>query len=240
MLLPRALSVGLARHEDATGAAQSSAGTYDESMQYRNSPAGFSPIPKRPAGQRSRCQRYAGPSSHSYCNADPLEPRVGAYGTWHSPISAGTVASGALRLSRVVLDGDNIYWIEGRPAEGGRSVIVKRDDAGQIVDATPAATNVRTRVHEYGGAAYVVSHGIIYYSEFADQRVYELKPGGAPEPVTAAGRLVLCRRLSGPVATPSRARARRSHDERPRGRHDARQRRARRGAGRGNRHRVRS
>ena len=119
--------------------------------------------------------------------ADPLEPRVAAYGTWHSPISAGTVASGALRLSRVVLDADDIYWIEGRPAEGGRNVVVKRHPAGHIVDVTPASTNVRTRVHEYGGAAYVVSGGIVYYSEFADQRVYKLEPGGVPEAVTPPG-----------------------------------------------------
>jgi dipeptidyl aminopeptidase/acylaminoacyl peptidase len=119
--------------------------------------------------------------------ADPLEPRVAAFGAWHSPISAGTVASGALRLSRVVLDADEIYWIEGRPAEGGRNVVVKRHPAGHIVDVTPASTNVRTRVHEYGGAAYVVSDGIVYYSEFADQRVYKLTPGGMPEPVTSPG-----------------------------------------------------
>src|SRR5687767_14677342 len=92
---------------------------------------------------------------------DPLEPKVAACGTWRSPISAGAVASGALRLGRVVLDAEDIYWIEGRPAEGGRNVVVKRHAAGHIVDATPASANVRTRVHEYGGAAYVVSGGIL-------------------------------------------------------------------------------
>lgn len=114
-------------------------------------------------------------------------PIAAAFGTWKSPISPETVAAGAIRLSRVLLDADDIYWIEGRPAEGGRSVIVKRDRSGQMFDMTPAPTDVRTRVHEYGGAAYVVSDGILYYSEFADQRVYRLKPGEKPEAVTPSG-----------------------------------------------------
>ena len=120
-------------------------------------------------------------------DACPLEPVVAPYGTWTSPISAATVASAALRLGRIVLDANDIYWLEGRPAEGGRSVVVKRDRSGHIADMTPPSTDVRTRVHEYGGAAYVVSRGVLYYSEFADQRVYQLEPGGVPEPVTPPG-----------------------------------------------------
>ena len=94
---------------------------------------------------------------------------------------------GGVRLSSVVLEGNDIYWIEGRPEEGGRNVIVRRSDDGRIVDLTPRHTNVRTRVHEYGGAAYVVSRGTIYYSEFADQRLYKLIPGVPPEPLTSPG-----------------------------------------------------
>src|SRR5258708_19186820 len=109
------------------------------------------------------------------------------YGSWTSPIAARTVAASAIRLSSVVLDGDDIYWIEGRPREGGRSVVVKRSPDGHIADVTPDGTNVRTRVHEYGGAAYVVSGGTIYYSEFADQRLYRLKLGGRPEQLPAPG-----------------------------------------------------
>ena len=114
-------------------------------------------------------------------------PVVAPYGTWKSPIAAHTVAAGALRLGGVVLDGDDLYWIEGRPNEAGRSVIVKRSPDGHVADVTPAGTNVRTRVHDYGGAAYVVSRGTIYYSEFVDQRVYRLDPGSPPEPLTPPG-----------------------------------------------------
>lgn len=117
----------------------------------------------------------------------PVEPITACYGTWNSPISARAVAAGALRLGGVLLDGDDIYWIEARPEEGGRNTIVKRSADGRIGDITPAATNVRTRVHEYGGAAYTVSRGIIYYAEFSDQRLYRLQPRGTPEPLTPPG-----------------------------------------------------
>src|SRR5437773_440854 len=117
----------------------------------------------------------------------PAAPVVAPYGTWTSPLTARTVAAGALRLGSIAIDGDDIYWIEGRPDEGGRHVIVKRSADGRIADATPERTNVRTRVHEYGGAAYVVSRGVVYYSEFADQRLYRLVPGLSPEPITPPG-----------------------------------------------------
>jgi hypothetical protein len=112
---------------------------------------------------------------------------VAPYGSWKSPITAQTVAAGSLRLGGIVLDGDDLYWLEGRPDEGGRVVLVKRSPDGRIADATPAATNVRTRVHEYGGAAYVVSRGTIYFSEFSDQRLYRLTPGSPPAPLTPPG-----------------------------------------------------
>jgi len=92
-------------------------------------------------------------------------------------------------LGSVALDGDDIYWIEGRPGDAGRNVIVKRSASGLIADVTPAGTNVRTRVHEYGGAAYIVSGGIVHYAEFTDQRLYRLEPGGTPEPLTPPGDL---------------------------------------------------
>jgi dipeptidyl aminopeptidase/acylaminoacyl peptidase len=109
------------------------------------------------------------------------------YGTWASPITAEAVAAGALRLGSVLVDDETIYWLEGRPAEGGRDVIVKRAPDGRVSDVTPSGTNVRTRVHEYGGAAYVVSRGTVYYTEFADQRIYCLAPGGHTSPVTPPG-----------------------------------------------------
>ena len=96
------------------------------------------------------------------------------YGTWPSPISAASVAAQSLRLSAVTIDGDDIYWLEGRPSEGGRNVLVRRTSDGATRDVTPAPFNVRTRVHEYGGGAYLVDRGTVWFSNFADQRVYRL------------------------------------------------------------------
>jgi dipeptidyl aminopeptidase/acylaminoacyl peptidase len=117
----------------------------------------------------------------------PGTPITAPYGTWASSLSAQTVAAGALRLGNIAVDGDDVYWVEGRPDEGGRSVVVRRSADGHISDATPAGTNVRTRVHEYGGAAYAVAGGVLYYSEFSDHRLYRLVPGGVPEPLTPPG-----------------------------------------------------
>ena len=100
-------------------------------------------------------------------------PKTAGYGSWKSPISSGRVASGGIRFERPrVLDGDNIYWVESRPVEGGRSVIVRWSPPAGTVDMTSPAFNARTMVHEYGGGAFTVKSGTVYFSNFADQRLY--------------------------------------------------------------------
>ena len=118
---------------------------------------------------------------------------VAPYGTWTSPISPSTVAEQGVRLGFVALDGDDVYWLEGRPHEGGRNALVRRSADGTIADVTPRDHNVRTRVHEYGGGAFIVSNSVVYYSNFADQRIYRLNAArtlqvrDAPEPITPEG-----------------------------------------------------
>ena len=104
-----------------------------------------------------------------------------AYGTWPSPISADAVAAQGVRLGSVAVDGDDLYWLERRPNEGGRTVVVRRRGDGRHEELTPQGFNVRTRVHEYGGGAYVVAEGQVYFSNFSDQRVYRVG-GGAITP----------------------------------------------------------
>jgi dipeptidyl aminopeptidase/acylaminoacyl peptidase len=112
---------------------------------------------------------------------------VAPYGSWASPITAETLVATAVTLDQIILDGDVTYWVETRPNEGGRSVVVRRDAHGKVADVTPQPFNARTRVHEYGGRSYAVSGDMIYYANFADQRVYRVTPGAEPAPITPAG-----------------------------------------------------
>ncbi|MEG4840144.1 S9 family peptidase [Microcoleus sp. B9-D4] len=111
---------------------------------------------------------------------------VSPYGSWKSPISSDLIVSGTVGLGQIAIDGDDIYWVEGRPSEAGRSVLVRRTPDGKISDVTPPPFNVRTRVHEYGGAAFAVADGVVYFSHFADQRIYSQTLDSQAEPLTPA------------------------------------------------------
>ena len=113
---------------------------------------------------------------------------ISPYGSWKSPITSDLIVSGTVGLGQIAIDGDDIYWVEGRPSEAGRSVLVRRTPDGKITDVTPPPFNVRTRVHEYGGAAFAVSDGAIYFSHFADQRIYCQTLNSPPEPLTPAAK----------------------------------------------------
>ena len=116
-----------------------------------------------------------------------MQHTVSGYGTWTSPLTAARVTAGALRFDHLVVDGPDLYWAEGRASEGGRYVVVCRRADGRIEDITPAEFNVRTRVHEYGGAAYTVDRGTVYFSNFNDQRLYRQPPGHSPQALTREG-----------------------------------------------------
>jgi dipeptidyl aminopeptidase/acylaminoacyl peptidase len=112
------------------------------------------------------------------------EPKLAAYGSWQSPITSDLVVSESIRVGQVILQDRDTYWIEGRPAEGGRNVIVKRDARGVVTDLIPQPFNARTRVHEYGGGDYVIDGTTVYFSNFTDQRIYRVTPGTEPQPIT--------------------------------------------------------
>jgi dipeptidyl aminopeptidase/acylaminoacyl peptidase len=107
------------------------------------------------------------------------------HGSWPTPITSELVVAAAARLGEVRVDGADVWWSEARPSEGGRSVIVRRSPDGTVSDVLPAPWNARTRVHEYGGGAWTVSDGTLWFTEFSDQRLYRLGPDDAgPVPVT--------------------------------------------------------
>jgi len=109
---------------------------------------------------------------------------IAPYGSWKSPITSELVGGGDVGLEQIRIDGGNIYWIERRAQEGGRKVVVRRAADGSTFDVTPAGFNARTRVHEYGGGDYSVANGTLFFSNFADQRLYAQPLGAQPRPVT--------------------------------------------------------
>lgn len=113
-----------------------------------------------------------------------MPPRISPYGSWKSPLTSDRIVSESIKIGQIILDRDQIYWIESRPTEGGRSAIVQMTQDGSREILTPQPLNVRTRVHEYGGAPYLVAKGVIYFSNFSDQRLYRQTAGKTPEPLT--------------------------------------------------------
>ena len=111
------------------------------------------------------------------------------FGSWSSPISSDLIVNETVSLGQLSLDGEDIYWIEGRPSDGGRQVLVKRTPDGNSHDITPDLYSCRSLVHEYGGASYLIANETIYFSNYRDQRIYRQKPPGAPIPITPSGEL---------------------------------------------------
>ncbi|GAA0634476.1 S9 family peptidase [Sporichthya brevicatena] len=109
---------------------------------------------------------------------------VAPYGSWSTPITSELLLSAAVQLREVRVDGTDVVWAEGRPAEGGRTQLVRLDAAGNRTDLLPDGFNARTGVHEYGGGAWWVRDGVAWFVNWADQRLYRLEPGGEPQALT--------------------------------------------------------
>lgn len=105
------------------------------------------------------------------------------FGSWPTPITSELVVAAAVRLSDAHVDGADVLWSEGRPSDGGRTQLVRLHD-GEVGDLLPAGRDARTAVHEYGGAAWWVRAGVVWFVDWADQRLYRVDPGGDPEPLS--------------------------------------------------------
>lgn len=104
------------------------------------------------------------------------------YGSWPSPIAASDLVAGAAGLAEVVTDGEDVWFSESRPEQGGR-VALMRWRAGAITEMTPPDANVRTRVHEYGGGAWWVGAGTLWYCDDSDGRLRRLDVETGTDPV---------------------------------------------------------
>ncbi len=118
--------------------------------------------------------------------------QTASYGAWRSPISAELLAAGARSFQELTVDQGDIYWIESRPAEGGRYVVMQAAPGSAPRDITPSGFSARTLVNSYGGGAFAVDRGRVLFTNFAladfpqtrDQRIHRQDPGGYPQPIT--------------------------------------------------------
>src|SRR5438105_3884207 len=117
--------------------------------------------------------------------------QTGSFGSWTSPITADAVVAETGSLLEPRIDGDNIYWIEGRPLEKGRNVVVARAADGTVRDITPSPFNVRSQVYSYGGGAYAVSNNVVYFVDFGANQIYKQVAGGAATKITSSAKILL-------------------------------------------------
>ncbi|PRY56673.1 dipeptidyl aminopeptidase/acylaminoacyl peptidase [Knoellia remsis] len=110
------------------------------------------------------------------------------HGSWPSPLSPAALTAATRALDEVRLDGADTYWLEGRPWEGGRVVLVRHVGAtGAVEDVVGSGVNVRSRVHEYGGGAYAVRSGTVVVTTMPDLRVHVVEADGSLRAITPEG-----------------------------------------------------
>ena len=123
-------------------------------------------------------------------------PQTAPYGSWRSPITSALIVAQSVSLGEARLDGDQVYWAEGRPQDNGRQTVVRRPLAGgTALDVVAAPFSVRTRVHEYGGGAWSVAHDTLYFSNDQprgeglrpDRRLHRQERHGTPVALTPEG-----------------------------------------------------
>jgi dienelactone hydrolase len=118
---------------------------------------------------------------------EPTPQAIAPYGSWRSSIAPEAIVAGVVRLAEVRRDGDDLLWLEGRPDDGGRATLVRLRPGGVPEDVSPTGVNVRTRVHEYGGGAYLAAGDLLVVSDFATGRLLRVGPGRTAVPITPEG-----------------------------------------------------
>ena len=111
-----------------------------------------------------------------------MPQQIAPYGSWESPVAVEMLTAGVRRFVEIDVDGDEIYWVESRPDEGGRYAAMRQAADGSQNEVTTPALSARTLVHEYGGGAFAAADGVAYFSNFADQRLYRRAADGSGDP----------------------------------------------------------
>jgi dipeptidyl aminopeptidase/acylaminoacyl peptidase len=111
-------------------------------------------------------------------------PQVASCGSWKSPITSDLIVSQTVGITSLAINQGNIYWLEKRPQEEGRNLLICFGNQGEMKNFTPAPLSVRSKIHEYGGGAFVVQGNTIYFSNYQDGRIYQQVIGTQPYPLT--------------------------------------------------------
>jgi dipeptidyl aminopeptidase/acylaminoacyl peptidase len=121
-------------------------------------------------------------------DGDKDEVSISPYGSWSSPLGLDQMVEDVVRLAEPAVANGVLYWIEVRPSEKGRSVLVACGPDQKKIDLTPADYSVRSRAHEYGGGSYLVSGDRVWFVNNDDQCIYtQILPDGLPIRLTATG-----------------------------------------------------
>ncbi len=126
------------------------------------------------------------------------------FGAWPSPLTIDRVLEAGVSVGEIRVDGGDVWWTESRPSEGGRIAVMHQLAGGTTVEASPDDTSVRTRVHEYGGGAWWVDRGTLFFADWATQRLFRADPGKTPAPITPASQVPAGDRYADGVVTPDR------------------------------------
>jgi dipeptidyl aminopeptidase/acylaminoacyl peptidase len=118
------------------------------------------------------------------------------FGSWPTPITSELVVRSARLPNGLQLDGDDIWWSEGRPEEAGRMAVLRRGPDGAVTEVVTAPWSARSSVHEYGGGAWWAHDGVLWFVDWASQRLHRVQVGGevggepvalTPEPAVPRG-----------------------------------------------------
>jgi len=112
---------------------------------------------------------------------------VAAYGAWASPVTVDDAVGASRAVTDVEIDNGALWFGEARPDKGGQTQIIRLRPDGAVEEVLPADLSARSRVHEYGGGALLPDKGHVYFVNDRDQRIWQDRPGGKPQPLTPAG-----------------------------------------------------
>lgn len=111
-------------------------------------------------------------------------PQMASCGSWKSPITSDLIVDQTVGIGSLAVNQGSIYWLEKRPQEQGRNLLIGYSNPEEVKIFTPAPLSVRSKIHEYGGGAFVVDENTIYFSNYQDGKIYQQVIGTQPYPLT--------------------------------------------------------